>query len=121
MTDDYDPGLDGFKSYYAAIEAKKARGDTHDWEGRKGATMNEQPKVLPLRKKRHRRPNVFPKGGAVGVSPAKAAREFGITLKLMRRAIVSGDVKTISFGGGMYIPHGEIARLKKLFEQGEQP
>ena len=31
MSDDYDPGLDGFKSYYAAIEAKKARGDVHDW------------------------------------------------------------------------------------------
>jgi len=121
MTDDYDPAADGRKSYEAAIEAKRLRGDTHDWEGMKGTTMSGEPKVLLLREKRHRRPNVFPKGGAVGVSPAKAAREFGITLKLMRRAIVSGDVKTISFGGGMYIPHGEIARLKKLFEQGEQP
>jgi hypothetical protein len=31
MSDDYDPAADGFKSYYAAIEAKKARGDVHDW------------------------------------------------------------------------------------------
>jgi len=41
MTDDYDPGLDGMKSYYAAIEAKRLRGDTHDWEDlpkTKGAT-----------------------------------------------------------------------------------
>ena len=31
MSDDYDPAADGFKSYEAAIEAKRQRGDTHDW------------------------------------------------------------------------------------------
>lgn len=33
--DEYDAAEDGFKSYYAAVEAKRARGDTHDWEDRK--------------------------------------------------------------------------------------
>jgi hypothetical protein len=41
MSDDYDPGLDGFKSYYAAIAAKKARGDVHDWLNRKPNQENE--------------------------------------------------------------------------------
>jgi hypothetical protein len=31
MSDDYDPAADGRKSYEAAIAAKKARGDIHDW------------------------------------------------------------------------------------------
>jgi hypothetical protein len=31
MSDDYDPAADGRKSYYAALEAKRLRGDTHDW------------------------------------------------------------------------------------------
>lgn len=31
MTDDYDPQLDGLKSYYLAIETKRLRGDKHDW------------------------------------------------------------------------------------------
>jgi len=30
----YDPADDARKSYDAAIEAKRQRGDTHDWEGR---------------------------------------------------------------------------------------
>lgn len=29
---DYDAAKDGHDSYFAAIEAKRARGDTHDWE-----------------------------------------------------------------------------------------
>ena len=35
MSDDYDPAADGRKSYEAAIAAKKARGDIHDWLNRK--------------------------------------------------------------------------------------
>jgi len=38
MTDDYDPAADGAKSYYAALAAKKARGDLHDWEDRNRAS-----------------------------------------------------------------------------------
>lgn len=34
MTDAYDPAKDGHDSYLAAIEAKRARGDTHGWEER---------------------------------------------------------------------------------------
>ena len=30
----YDPAKDAHDSFYAAIEAKRARGDTHDWENR---------------------------------------------------------------------------------------
>jgi site-specific DNA-methyltransferase (adenine-specific) len=32
--DDYDPAKDAHDSYFAAIEAKRQRGDSHDWEGR---------------------------------------------------------------------------------------
>jgi len=35
MSDDYDPAADGRKSYEAAIEAKRQRGDIHDWLNRK--------------------------------------------------------------------------------------
>jgi len=35
MSDDYDPAADGRKSYDAAIEAKRIRGDIHDWLNRK--------------------------------------------------------------------------------------
>jgi hypothetical protein len=41
MTDDYDPAADGFKSYEAAIAAKKARGDVHDWIKPKPNQENE--------------------------------------------------------------------------------
>lgn len=34
MEREYDPADDARKSYDAAIEAKRLRGDTHDWEGR---------------------------------------------------------------------------------------
>jgi len=34
VSDDYDAADDGIKSYYAAIEAKRLRGDTHDWVDR---------------------------------------------------------------------------------------
>lgn len=30
--DEYDAAKDGHDSYFAAVEAKRARGDTHDWE-----------------------------------------------------------------------------------------
>ena len=33
--DGYDAAKDGHDSYFAAVEAKRARGDTHDWEDRK--------------------------------------------------------------------------------------
>ena len=42
MTDDYDPAADGFKSYYAALAAKKARGDLHDWLSRKPKLENDE-------------------------------------------------------------------------------
>lgn len=32
---DYDAAKDGHDSYFAAIEAKRLRGDAHDWEDRK--------------------------------------------------------------------------------------
>jgi hypothetical protein len=32
---DYDAAKDGHDSYFAAIEAKRARGDTHDWEDKR--------------------------------------------------------------------------------------
>jgi len=32
LSDEYNAADDGIKSYYAAIEAKRLRGDTHDWE-----------------------------------------------------------------------------------------
>lgn len=31
MSDDYDPGKDAHDSYFAAVEAKRQRGDTHGW------------------------------------------------------------------------------------------
>jgi hypothetical protein len=41
MTDDYDPAADGRKSYEAAIEAKRLRGDVHDWLSRKPKQEND--------------------------------------------------------------------------------
>jgi hypothetical protein len=49
MTDDYDPAADGRKSYYAAIAAKKARGDVHDWINRKPNQENEMNFAQELR------------------------------------------------------------------------
>lgn len=39
MSDTYDPAKDGHDSYYAAIEAKRLRGDEHGWEDRPWARM----------------------------------------------------------------------------------
>lgn len=36
---EYDPAEDGIRSYYAAVEAKRMRGDVHDWEGRRSPTI----------------------------------------------------------------------------------
>lgn len=38
---DYDPTDDARKSYDAAIEAKRLRGDSHDWEGRPWKRMEQ--------------------------------------------------------------------------------
>jgi predicted secreted hydrolase len=79
--------------------------------------MTERAKVLPLRKKPRNR---FPNGGVIGRTPTQAAKELGISWRLLRRAIASGDVQVTSFGGATYISHAEIARLRKLFEQQEE-
>lgn len=42
----YDAGKDGHDSYYAALAAKKARGDTHDWEAPK--PVSSGPRNVPL-------------------------------------------------------------------------
>jgi hypothetical protein len=47
-----------------------------------------------------------------------AARALGISRRLLAHAIAIGDVKTISFAGSTFIPHSEVARVRKLFEQG---
>jgi hypothetical protein len=49
MSDDYDPAADGFKSYYAALEAKRLRGDIHDWTNRKPNQENEMNFAQELR------------------------------------------------------------------------
>jgi hypothetical protein len=47
-SDSYDPEWDGLKSYTAAIEAKRLRGDTHDWVNRnKEKTMNTNANAVP--------------------------------------------------------------------------
>jgi hypothetical protein len=79
--------------------------------------MNADRVVLPLRKKRRNR---LPFGGVVGLTANRAAKEIGISVRMMSRAIACGDVRMITFGGGTYVPHVEIARLKKLFEQQEE-
>jgi hypothetical protein len=40
--DGYDPALDGYLSFLAAIAAKRRRGDRHDWEGRKMSDIIER-------------------------------------------------------------------------------
>lgn len=77
--------------------------------------MNGEPKVLSLRKKRELRHH----GGRLGLKPHRAAQELGVTPRLLMEAIKRGEVKTISFGG-TFIPHSEVARIRKLLEQGEQ-
>ena len=41
---EYDPSEDARKSYDAAIEAKRLRGDTHDWEGHKSNRRSQMDK-----------------------------------------------------------------------------
>lgn len=41
----YDPTDDARKSYDAAIEAKRLRGDTHDWEGHQSNRRSHMDKV----------------------------------------------------------------------------
>lgn len=45
--DDYDAAKDAHDSYFAAIEAKRKRGDSHDWEGRAKSFLDGRVTLYP--------------------------------------------------------------------------
>ena len=45
---------------------------------------------------------------------AVAAREIGLSRRLMRRAIDDGDIYTVKFAGRRWVPYAEVERLKAL-------
>jgi hypothetical protein len=55
-----------------------------------------------------------PQGGAAGLTMRAAAQQLGVSVKLLRAAIVAGEVRTIMFGGRTFIRHGEIERIRQL-------
>jgi hypothetical protein len=68
------------------------------------------PRALPF-PNRKRAPQKL-QGGALGLTVKNAAADLGISVRLLRQAIACDDVKTISFGGRLFIPHREIDRIK---------
>ena len=66
--------------------------------------------LVPIKRKDRRLPRRPP-------SPYAASRELGVSWPLFKRAIDLGEVKTATFGGRMFIPTGEMERLRALVKE----
>lgn len=72
-------------------------------------TMRES-NLVPIKHNRRRLPRRPP-------SPYAASRELGLSWPLFKRAIELGEVKTVTFGGRMFIPTAEMERLRALVKE----
>lgn len=80
---------------------------------RPNTPMTSRPLAFPNRRHGPQKPQ----GGGLGLTIKNAAAELSISVRLLRQAIACNDVKTVSFGGRIFIPHREIERIKGLFHE----
>ncbi|MCA1365817.1 hypothetical protein I6F15_00110 [Bradyrhizobium sp. BRP14] len=55
-----------------------------------------------------------------GLRPYPAARELKIPYPWLKKAIATGDVRTITFGNVEIVPNAELNRLDRMFSGDEE-